>query len=30
VIGRTGLGVDNIDLAAARERGIAVTYVPDY
>ena len=30
VIGRTGLGVDNIDLPAARERGITVTYVPDY
>jgi D-3-phosphoglycerate dehydrogenase len=30
VIGRTGLGVDNIDLLAARERKIAVTYVPDY
>ncbi len=30
VIGRTGLGVDNIDLAAARERAITVTYVPDY
>jgi D-3-phosphoglycerate dehydrogenase len=30
VIGRTGLGVDNIDLAAARERKIIVTYVPDY
>ncbi len=30
VIGRTGLGVDNIDLAAARERKIVVTYVPDY
>jgi len=30
VIGRTGLGVDNIDLAVARERRIAVTYVPDY
>jgi|SRR5437764_573171 len=29
-IGRFGLGVDNIDIAAARERGIAVTYVPDY
>ena len=29
-IGRTGLGVDNIDLAAARERKIIVTYVPDY
>jgi len=30
VIGRTGLGVDNIDLAVAREREIVVTYVPDY
>jgi D-3-phosphoglycerate dehydrogenase len=30
VIGRTGLGVDNIDLPAARERNIVVTYVPDY
>jgi len=30
IIGRTGLGVDNIDLAAARERKIIVTYVPDY
>jgi D-3-phosphoglycerate dehydrogenase / 2-oxoglutarate reductase len=29
-IGRTGLGVDNIDLPAAKERGITVTYVPDY
>lgn len=29
-IGRFGLGVDNIDLAAARDRGIAVNYVPDY
>ncbi len=29
-IGRFGLGVDNIDLAAARELGIAVNYVPDY
>jgi D-3-phosphoglycerate dehydrogenase / 2-oxoglutarate reductase len=29
-IGRFGLGVDNIDLVAAREKGIAVNYVPDY
>jgi D-3-phosphoglycerate dehydrogenase len=29
-IGRFGLGVDNIDIAAARELGITVTYVPDY
>jgi D-3-phosphoglycerate dehydrogenase len=29
-IGRFGLGVDNIDVPAARECGIAVTYVPDY
>src|SRR5262244_4134479 len=28
VIGRFGLGVDNIDLPAAKEAGIAVTYVP--
>jgi len=29
-IGRFGLGVDNIDLMAAKEKGIAVNYVPDY
>jgi D-3-phosphoglycerate dehydrogenase len=29
-IGRFGLGVDNIDLAAAAEKGIQVNYVPDY
>jgi len=29
-IGRFGLGVDNIDLPAAKECGIAVNYVPDY
>ncbi|MFL4977724.1 MAG: C-terminal binding protein, partial [Xanthobacteraceae bacterium] len=29
-IGRFGLGVDNIDVPAAREMGITVTYVPDY
>jgi D-3-phosphoglycerate dehydrogenase len=30
VIGRFGLGVDNIDVAEATARGITVTYVPDY
>jgi len=29
-IGRFGLGVDNIDLVAAKEKGMAVNYVPDY
>jgi D-3-phosphoglycerate dehydrogenase len=29
-IGRFGIGVDNIDLPAASEKGITVTYVPDY
>jgi len=30
VIGRFGVGVDNIDVKTASELGIAVTYVPDY
>lgn len=30
VIGRYGVGVDTIDIAAATERGIAVVNVPDY
>lgn len=29
VIGRAGVGVDNIDLSACRERGIEVVYTPD-
>jgi D-3-phosphoglycerate dehydrogenase len=30
VIARYGIGVDNVDVAAATERGIVVTNVPDY
>lgn len=30
VIARFGIGVDNIDIAAATKKGIVVTYVPDY
>lgn len=30
VIGRSGVGTDNIDVNAATERGIQVVYVPDY
>ncbi len=30
VIGRFGLGVDNIDVKTASDLGIVVTYVPDY
>jgi D-3-phosphoglycerate dehydrogenase / 2-oxoglutarate reductase len=30
VIGRFGLGVDNIDIPAAARLGMVVTYVPDY
>lgn len=30
VIGRFGIGVDNIDIEAATAAGIVVTYVPDY
>ena len=30
VIGRAGIGLDNIDLEAARRRGIAVYHTPDY
>lgn len=30
VIGRFGIGVDNVDIEAATQAGIVVTYVPDY
>ena len=30
IIARYGIGVDNVDLAAARERGVFVANVPDY
>jgi D-3-phosphoglycerate dehydrogenase len=30
IIARYGIGVDNIDLEAARQRGVVVTNVPDY
>ncbi len=30
VIARYGIGYDNVDVAAATEHGITVTYVPDY
>ncbi len=30
IIARTGVGVDNVDVAAASARGIVVTNVPDY
>jgi D-3-phosphoglycerate dehydrogenase len=30
IVARYGIGVDNVDLAAAAERGITVTNVPDY
>jgi D-3-phosphoglycerate dehydrogenase / 2-oxoglutarate reductase len=30
VIARYGIGVDNVDLIAARERGVVITNVPDY
>src|SRR5437016_6969774 len=29
LIARVGIGLDNVDLDAARERGIAVTYTPE-
>jgi D-3-phosphoglycerate dehydrogenase len=30
IVGRAGIGLDSIDLAAARQRGVAVLYQPDY
>ena len=30
VVGRAGIGVDNVDLAAATERDVTVVHVPDY
>ena len=30
VVGRAGIGVDNVDLVAAAEQGITVVHVPDY
>ena len=30
IVARYGIGVDNVDLQAARERGVVVTNVPDY
>ena len=30
VVGRAGIGVDNVDLAAATEQGVTVVHVPDY
>src|SRR5215469_13518006 len=30
VIARCGVGIDNVDVAAATERGIVVTHVPDF
>jgi len=30
IVARYGIGTDNVDIAAARERGVVVTNVPDY
>lgn len=30
VVGRSGIGVDNVDVGAASQRGVAVVNVPDY